>query len=102
MPSVFALNQNYPNPFNPTTYLSLDLPEPALVSLKVYNMLGQEVATLFDDEALDAGTEEIEFDASGFSSGVYLYRIAASSVDDDGKVITNNVFTSVRKMLFVK
>jgi hypothetical protein len=102
LPTVFALNQNYPNPFNPTTFLSFDLPEPAVVTLKIYNMLGQEIATLVDNEAFDAGTEEVEFDASSLSSGVYLYRVTASTVDDDGNIITNNAFTSVKKMLLVK
>jgi hypothetical protein len=102
LPTVFSLYQNYPNPFNPTTYLSFDLPEPAVVTLKVYNMLGQEIATLLNNEAFDAGNEEVEFDASSLSSGVYLYRITASTVDDDGNIITNNVFTTVKKMLLVK
>jgi len=102
LPTVFALNQNYPNPFNPTTYLSFDLPEPAVVTLTVYNMLGQEVVTLLSNESFDAGTEEVEFDASSLSSGVYLYRITASTVDDDGNILTNNVFTTVKKMMLVK
>jgi hypothetical protein len=102
LPTVFALNQNYPNPFNPTTYLSFDLPEPAIVTLTVYNMLGQEVVTLLTNESFDAGTEEVEFDASSLSSGVYLYRITASTVDDDGNILTNNVFTTVKKMMLVK
>ena len=102
LPTVFALGQNYPNPFNPTTSISFDLPEPAVVTLKVYNMLGQEVLTLLNNESFDAGTEEVEFDASGLSSGVYLYRITASTVDDDGNVIANNAFTTVKKMMLVK
>ncbi len=102
LPTVFALNQNYPNPFNPTTIISFDLPEQAVVTLKIYNMLGQEVATLLNNEEVTAGTEDVEFDASSLSSGMYLYRLVASTVDDDGNVVTNNAFTSVKKMLLVK
>jgi endo-1,4-beta-xylanase len=75
-PSTFALDQNYPNPFNPTTVVSCQLPVVSRVKLEVYDMLGREVATLFDGE-MPAGRHEVTFDASGLSSGVYLYRLTA-------------------------
>jgi hypothetical protein len=101
IPTVYALNQNYPNPFNPTTVLSFDLPENSIVTLKVYNMLGQEVATLYDNVQVDAGTEEVEFDASTLTSGVYFYRVTAQAVDDDG-MVSGNTFTKTMKMRWVK
>ena len=101
IPTEFALNQNYPNPFNPTTIISFDLSEDALVSLKIYNSLGQEVASLYTSEALDAGTEEVEFDATTLASGLYFYRIVAQGVDSDG-ILSGTAFTQVNKMLLVK
>lgn len=88
-PQQFALAQNYPNPFNPTTNIQFTLQQTSLVSLKVYNMLGQEVATLINGR-VSTGVKTIEFDASGLSSGVYLYKLKA-----DNKVQT-------RKMLLIK
>lgn len=100
LPDEFALAQNFPNPFNPTTTIQFDLAEQSLVTLKIYNMLGQEVATLLDREELVAGTEELEFDASSLSSGVYLYRVVAESVNDDGAV--SQTYTQVKKMVLLK
>ena len=75
-PEKFALRQNYPNPFNPTTTINFTLPEPGNVTLKVYNMLGQEVATLINNEHRGASaTHSILFDASRLSSGVYFYTL---------------------------
>jgi hypothetical protein len=100
IPAEFALSQNYPNPFNPTTTIQFDLPEQSMVTLKIYNMLGQEVATLLNREEIAAGTEELEFDASSLSSGVYLYRVVAESVNDDGAV--SQTYTQVKKMVLLK
>jgi len=100
IPTEFALSQNYPNPFNPTTTIQFDLPEQSMVTLKIYNMLGQEVATLLNREEIAAGTEELEFDASSLSSGVYLYRVVAESVNDDGAV--SQTYTQVKKMVLMK
>jgi hypothetical protein len=101
VPDAFALEQNYPNPFNPTTTIQFDLPDVSIVTLKVYNLLGQEVATLLDREILDYG-EEVEFDASSLPSGVYLYRIVAETVVEDGEEGVSEAFTQVKKMVLVK
>lgn len=73
-PSSFALNQNYPNPFNPSTSISFKLNEAGTAQLQVFNMLGQKVATLVDGFK-SAGSHTVNFDASNFSSGVYIYRL---------------------------
>ncbi len=75
-PVDFTLSQNYPNPFNPTTNISFELPIAGSVQLKVYNMLGQEVANLVDGR-LNQGNHTVNFDASQLSSGVYIYRLVA-------------------------
>jgi Leucine-rich repeat (LRR) protein len=75
-PHRFQLQQNYPNPFNPTTSIKYEIPEAATVSLTVYNMLGQRVATLVNDFKA-AGNYEVNFDASNFASGSYIYRLEA-------------------------
>ena len=74
MPTEFVLNQNYPNPFNPTTTISFGLPETADVKVEIYNALGQKVSTLVAGK-FNAGWNKINFDASGFSSGLYIYRL---------------------------
>ncbi|MBI1804188.1 MAG: T9SS type A sorting domain-containing protein [Ignavibacteriae bacterium] len=96
-PAEYTLYQNYPNPFNPTTTIEFDLPEDALVTLKVYNTLGQEVAELIHNEVMDAGNQEVEFDASTLSSGVYYYRIVAEDVEGKGML-----YTSTKKMTLMK
>ncbi|QQS35981.1 MAG: T9SS type A sorting domain-containing protein [Ignavibacteriales bacterium] len=74
----FTLEQNYPNPFNPSTTISFTINKDQLVSLKVYNAIGEEVKTLVSSQ-LTAGTYNINFDASGLSSGLYLYRLESGS-----------------------
>jgi hypothetical protein len=76
MPSEFALEQNYPNPFNPTTVIKYSLPASAHVSLKLYNLVGQEVLTLLD-ERQEAGVKSVTLNASGLPSGMYLYKLHA-------------------------
>jgi hypothetical protein len=78
VPSVFELSQNYPNPFNPITNIEYSVPVSDRVSLKVYNNLGQVVATLFEGHQ-KAGTYVTKFDASGLASGVYIYRLESSN-----------------------
>ena len=88
-PGDFSLGQNYPNPFNPSTTISLTLPQAAKTSLKVYNALGREVATVFDQQ-LDAGTHKVLFDASALPSGVYLYRL------ESGRNVTTRSMTLLK------
>jgi hypothetical protein len=78
-PTVYKLSQNYPNPFNPTTTIEYQLPVDGHVSLKVYDLLGREVATLLNEEQ-QADYYGVEFDASRFASGVYFYRLDARPV----------------------
>ena len=100
-PETFNLYQNYPNPFNPATVISFHLPEPSLVTLRVYNVLGQEVAVLLNQELLDAGTEEIEFDAKTLSSGLYFYKLTTQTYDENKENVVSRR-EDMRKMLLVK
>jgi hypothetical protein len=86
---TFKLNQNYPNPFNPATKISFSIPQAGQVSLKIYNILGEEIATVLNKE-LKAGNYTADFDASRLTSGVYFYTITAGQ------------FTSTKKMLLLK
>jgi|GEM_PF-5944715 len=90
MPTEFHLSQNYPNPFNPTTTIKFGLPEQGFVDLRVYNILGQEVARLVNKE-LAPGYHEVNFGYNNIASGIYIYRI-----DVKGK------FSSAKKMLMIK
>jgi hypothetical protein len=85
-PTMFALEQNYPNPFNPTTTIHYQLPTSGHVSLKVYNTLGQEAATLVD-EVQDPGFKSISFGASQLPSGVYFYRLQAGTFIQSKKML---------------
>jgi hypothetical protein len=86
LPQAFSLSQNYPNPFNPTTVISYQLPTTSNVSLKVYNLLGQEAATLFEG-VRQAGTYQATFDGSKLASGVYLYRMTANNFVETKKLV---------------
>ncbi len=88
-PTEFKLNQNYPNPFNPSTVISYAIPGSEFVTLKIYDMLGNEVSVLINEEQ-PAGTYKIEFNSTSLSSGTYLYRIQAGS------------FVETRKMILLK
>ncbi len=77
IPEKFSLSQNYPNPFNPSTNIRFELPKAGLVTLEVFNMLGQKVATIVNEQFV-AGTHTVRFDGSNLSSGVYIYRVHTS------------------------
>lgn len=79
IPSKFTLDQNYPNPFNPTTQINYSVPKTGFVSLKVYNTLGQEVATLFEG-LQHAGNYVATFDGKGLSSGIFFYRLQSDNI----------------------
>jgi hypothetical protein len=90
-PGKFALYQNYPNPFNPNTIIRFEIPGQArndniLITLKVFDLLGREVATLIDEER-PAGYYEIDFDASGLASGVYMYQLRAGHHIEVNKMV---------------
>jgi hypothetical protein len=89
IPLMYTLEQNYPNPFNPSTTIIYSIPKGADVTLKVYNLLGQLVATLINENQI-AGRHEVTFDASNLPSGLYFYQINAGS------------FTDVKKMILLK
>jgi len=82
----FSLGQNYPNPFNPSTRIKYQVSSISQVILKVYDVLGNEVATLVEEEQ-PSGSYEVEFDASGFASGLYLYRLQAGNFIETKKMI---------------
>jgi hypothetical protein len=96
-PATFALDQNYPNPFNPSTTIRFQVPEASNVRLSVYNVLGEEVAVLLNEQR-QAGVYDLKFDAVGFSSGTYFYRIEAQSAAGN----KGGNFVQVRKMTVVK
>lgn len=94
-PSTFSISQNYPNPFNPVTTINYSLPVQSFVRLSVHNILGEEIKLLVN-ENLSQGYHEVNFDASSLSSGLYLYKIEISPVNEGAG------FTSVKKMMLMK
>ena len=89
IPKNFALLQNYPNPFNPTTMIEYQIPNVGtqnFVSLRVYDVLGREVATLMNEQK-PAGTYTVQFDGSSLSSGVYFYRLQSGTYCETKKLI---------------
>jgi hypothetical protein len=88
-PLSFSLNQNYPNLYNPSTKISYRIASKGNVTLKVYNVLGNEAAVLIDGEK-EAGNYEINFNASGLSSGVYFYTLSSAG------------YTMTKKMIIMK
>ncbi|MFZ4592581.1 MAG: T9SS type A sorting domain-containing protein, partial [Ignavibacteria bacterium] len=89
IPAEYSLSQNFPNPFNPTTKISYALSKSGLVTLRVYDILGKEVAMLVN-EVKNAGNYTVDFSASNFTSGVYFYKIES------------NGFSDIRKMMLIK
>ena len=88
-PKEFKLEQNYPNPFNPTTTILYQLPADAKVTLKIYDILGSEVATLVNEDQ-EAGYKEVKFNALNIASGMYIYRLTA------------NKYVCTKKMMVLK
>ncbi len=89
VPDRYSLSQNYPNPFNPTTNIKFGLTKPGFASLKIYNALGKEVSNLVNAN-LQAGTYEVNWNASAFTSGVYFYRLESEG------------FSETKRMLLIK
>ena len=89
-PTTYSLSQNYPNPFNPSTTISFGLPKESTVTLKVYNMIGQEVLTLIDNQRMGMGYHTVKVDGSNLTSGVYLYKLTAGE------------FVATKKMVLIK
>jgi hypothetical protein len=85
----YSLSQNYPNPFNPTTKIRFNVANDGLISIKLYNLLGQEVKILLN-EFKEKGIYEVDFDASSLSSGIYFYRLQAGN------------YTAVKKLQLLK
>ena len=85
----FSLDQNYPNPFNPSTTIKFNLAKAGFATLKLYDVLGKEVASMLNSE-LEAGSHQVSFDASNLPSGTYFYTLTSGS------------FTETRKMMFLK
>jgi hypothetical protein len=90
VPTNFAVEQNFPNPFNPTTSIQYQVSGTSNVTLKVYDVLGKEVATLVNETKVP-GKYEIKFDGSNLSSGIYFYTFR-----------TDNGFTATKKLLLMK
>lgn len=98
-PLTFGLQQNFPNPFNPTTVITFSLAKSSLVKVRVFDILGREVATLLNNRR-DAGEYRIEFDANfhkGLSSGIYMYKLEAFSTENNSLY-----FSDIKKMVLVK
>jgi hypothetical protein len=89
IPTKYGLDQNYPNPFNPSTIINYQLPEKNHVTLKVYDILGNLVGTLIDQE-MEAGYHSVDWNASALASGVYIYRLSSGS------------FVSTKKLMLMK
>ena len=102
MPFDFSLAQNYPNPFNPSTKIKFSIPfvetrDRVSVQLKVYDVLGNEIATLVNEEK-PAGSYEVEFDGTGLTSGIYFYQLRAG----DPSTGSGQGFIETKKMILLK
>lgn len=96
-PEQYSLDENYPNPFNPITNIRYELPSAGIVTIKVYDLLGREIATLLDKEYVDAGADIVDFDAENLSSGTYIYRISVTDPENGSMQ-----FTQAKRMLLLK
>ncbi|MBI5214395.1 MAG: choice-of-anchor D domain-containing protein [Ignavibacteriae bacterium] len=97
IPKQFALHQSYPNPFNPTTTVRFDVPNEEVVVIKIFNVLGQEVATLLN-ERMTPGSYKLRWDASNYPTGLYMVRMQAGDISSG----SGQVFSDVKRMLLVK
>jgi hypothetical protein len=97
LPVSMKLYQNYPNPFNPSTSISFNLFQTSNVTVKVFNVLGQEVATLFNGDEMSAGLQTYTFDASRLTSGVYFYTVSGVDVETGAAIPA-----SIGKMMLLK
>ncbi|MBV6420786.1 MAG: hypothetical protein DAHOPDDO_02048 [Ignavibacteriaceae bacterium] len=98
-PFSYGLEQNYPNPFNPSTTIEFSVPQNGFVTIKVFNVLGKEIATLINEQVM-AGKHKIDFNATGLSSGVYFYKLLVSDLQSkDGKMEN---FAETRKMILLR
>ena len=88
-PANFKLFQNYPNPFNPSTKVKYEIPERSFVTIKVFDVLGNEVAALVNEEKT-IGNYEVEFDATNLPTGIYFYKLQAGN------------FVEIKKMVLIK
>ncbi|MEJ2494618.1 MAG: T9SS type A sorting domain-containing protein, partial [Ignavibacteriaceae bacterium] len=89
MPQEYKLSQNYPNPFNPTTTIDYTLPEQSMVTITIYDAIGDEIDQIFSGEKA-AGSYSVQWNAANYASGIYFYKLAA------------NNFVQVKKMLLLK
>ena len=97
VPQKFQLEQNYPNPCNPSTTIRYAIPEASFVVIKIYDLLGKEVATLVNEEQ-PIGSYEVEFDAAGLSSGMYFYKLQT----DNPSTNSGQGFIETKKMILTK
>jgi flagellar hook assembly protein FlgD len=96
---VYELYNNYPNPFNPSTNISFDIPKESNVKLTIYNLLGEEVSVPVNTK-LSAGKYSFLWNAQNFSSGLYIYRIEATSIAASG--VSSEKFVKTVKMVLIK
>jgi len=89
LPTVYSLYNNYPNPFNPSTTINYDLPKQSNVTLKIYNIVGEEIATLINQEQ-NAGRYQVQWNAAQLASGIYFYQLKSGD------------FVSTKKMILLK
>ncbi len=94
--SEYNLLQNFPNPFNPSTQIQFELPEVSRINLIIYNTLGQEVATLINDEEYVNGIHQVEWIPNNLASGIYIYRMTAQSLE------SNKIITIAKKMQYLR
>jgi hypothetical protein len=99
-PVSVQLHKNYPNPFNPVTTISFDLRSASIVTLRVFNVIGQEVAMLANREQMDEGYYDREFDAGQLSSGIYFYRLDVQEKNENDE--PGDKISFIDKMLLIK